>query len=141
MKEVLFLNPEYEIGQQVTFIGDNNKIVKAIVKNVTQSFSTKSKIFYYVEIEDTKENKVIEENDLLFTELSFVKPLFDIGMKVGYITDVENTMVSSIIKGLDINITTERSKGELFYNTEIFYTLENKEILTEDDIVAVSRQL
>ena len=115
----------FDVGDEVAFPDKEGLIIKAIVKGISQNLIT-DKIFYHVKEELTGIESVMPENDLLFAEVSWARPVFAIGMNVEDIHGAKGKITS-----IGINIE------EALYTIE--YTLDNDEVVDECDVVLVKR--
>jgi len=116
---------EFDVGDQVAFATHEGAVVKAIVKGITQNLVT-DKIFYHVKEERTGIESVVCENELLFAEVSWARPLFAVGMTVEDIHGAKG-MIESISIDIEDSVYT------------IQYSLDSEEVVDEDDVLFVKR--
>lgn len=123
MKHFNFLAPVFDIGDEVSFLNDTGAIVKALVKNITTTHDLHPKVFYQCDTIDNVE-VVLEETSLLFANTSHIRPLFSVGTQV-------KDMMGNIgtILGMCIDVEDDEYT--------VTYTLDEGEILDEEEIVAV----
>lgn len=141
MKEMVTVIPEFEEGDSVAFLSESGLIKKATVKSIAQKLGEENKLFYHL-IQEDKQEVVMPESELLFNDVSFSKPLFNIGVSVNYNhPEKEDTLITSTILGFTLDVFSDIDKdGELIYYTEILYAMEDKAIVSEDDIVSVNKE-
>lgn len=138
MKEIIFTNPEFDVGDTVNFLNEKGLIERGSVLNISQMMGETNKLYYHIKKEEDGSEVIKNETDLLFNEISYVKPLFDIGMKILYKNDKDEEVVS-YIEELHINIHAEKSKkGNTIYFPDILYTLDNKDLINEEEILGLS---
>lgn len=124
MKEITTLFPEYEIGDEASFVNDIGEVCTGIVSKVTQTVEAAPRIFYELRDEKTMKYVVLPESKLLFAEVDYAKPIFSIGMKVATLEGIAGAIAR-------ISIEIEE---ELYY---INYELDTGEIVDQDAVVYV----
>ena len=123
MRQLNILTPEYDIGDEVAWLDASGAIIKGTVRNITTTHGKHPKVFYQVATVDV-ESMVVAETNLLFAELSHIKPMFTIGMQVKTIIDSISTII-----GISIEIDNDTHS--------VLYTTDAGDMLDEDDIVTV----
>jgi len=123
MKNIMISAPQYDVNDTVAFLDDASKVIRGKVKLISQTLEDIPKVYY--KVKTVAGEQVVEERNLLFAELEFLKPLFSVGMCVSTSQGVVGTIT-------EIDMTWDGT------SYTIQYELDTEEVVDEDEIEAVA---